>query len=56
MVAIFPPDGRNPIDGIKTAVIGFHKPIVKEKIILNQRMIINIPTDGIYTWFPLGIL
>jgi hypothetical protein len=31
MVRIFPPGGRNLIDGIKAAVIGFRKPIAKEK-------------------------
>jgi hypothetical protein len=32
LVTIFPPDGRNPIGGIKAAVVGFRKFIAKEKI------------------------
>jgi hypothetical protein len=31
MVTIFPPDGWNPIDGIKAADSKFRKPIAKEK-------------------------
>jgi hypothetical protein len=31
MVTIFPPDGRNPIDGIKAAGMGFRIHIAKDK-------------------------